>query len=40
MTVFYESGIMDFVAVALAVVIMLGPLVPYAMQGVSGRRKK
>jgi hypothetical protein len=40
MNVFYESGIMDLVAVTLAVSMMLGPLVPYAMQGVSRRRKK
>ncbi len=33
MEVFYDSGILDAIAVALAVVVMLGPLVPYAIIG-------
>ncbi len=40
MSVFYESGIMELIAVTLAVFMMLGPLVPYAMQGVASRRRR
>ena len=40
MSVFYESGILEAVAVTLAVVMMLGPLVPYAIYGHPSRRKK
>ncbi len=40
MSVFYESGILDLVAVSLAVLMMLGPLVPYAIHGHPSRRRK
>ncbi len=40
MSVFYESSILDAVAVTLAVAMMLGPLVPYAIYGHPSRRKK
>jgi len=40
MTVLSESGILEAIAASLAVVIMLGPLVPYAIYGHRGRRKK
>ncbi len=33
MSVFYESSLLEAVAVTLAVVMMLGPLVPYAING-------
>ena len=36
MAVFSDSGILEVIAVTLAVIMMLGPLVPYAT---SGRRR-
>ena len=33
MSVFSDSGILEVIAVTLAVVMMLGPLVPYAIFG-------
>ena len=33
MSVFSDSGILEVIAVTLAAVIMLGPLVPYAIIG-------
>ena len=40
MTVLSESGILEAIAVSLAVVVMLGPLVPYAIYGRRSRRKR
>lgn len=37
MAVFSDTGILEVIAVTLAVVMMLGPLVPYA---IFGRRAK
>lgn len=40
MGVFSDISIMEVVAAALAAVIMLGPLVPYAIRGRQHRRAK
>ncbi len=34
-----DSGILEAIAVSLAVVMMLGPLIPYAIYGHPSRRK-
>ena len=39
MSVFSDSGILEVIAVALAAVIMLGPLVPYAIFGRRARQR-
>lgn len=39
MAVFSDSGILEVIAVTLAVVIMLGPLVPYAIIGRRARQR-
>jgi hypothetical protein len=39
MEVFSGSGILEVIAVTLAVVMMLGPLVPYAIIGRRARRR-
>ncbi len=40
MAVLSETGILEAIAALLAVVMMLGPLVPYAIYGHPSRRKK
>ena len=40
MEILHEIGILEVVAVTLAVVIMLGPLAPGAIYGYRSRRKK
>ncbi len=35
-----DIGILEAIAISLAVVMMLGPLVPYAIYGHASRRKK
>jgi hypothetical protein len=39
MEILHEIGILEMVAATLAAVIMLGPLVPYAIYGHRSRRK-
>jgi hypothetical protein len=39
MSVFSDSGVLEVIAAALAAVIMLGPLVPYAIIGRRARRR-
>ena len=38
MAVFSDTGILEVIAVTLAVVMMLGPLVPYAIRGRQHRK--
>lgn len=40
MGVFADMGILDVIAATLAAVIMLGPLVPYAIRGRQHRKAK